>query len=166
MSIRVLVADDEVLVRTGLRLILDTEADIEVVCTTRSRPGPVASCSRTRPRTSWSRPCAPPRPVTTCWRPSVTRRMITEFARRGPRIAPPPAVRALTARELEVLRLLARRPVQRGDRRRALHRRRHGQDPRRPVADQARRSRSSTSGRPRLPIRTRQLTAVPEAGCQ
>ena len=31
MTIRVLVADDEELVRTGLRLILDTDTDIEVV---------------------------------------------------------------------------------------------------------------------------------------
>uniref|UniRef100_UPI00286DB508 response regulator n=1 Tax=Nocardioides sp. TaxID=35761 RepID=UPI00286DB508 len=31
MTIRVVVADDEELVRTGLRLILDTEPDIEVV---------------------------------------------------------------------------------------------------------------------------------------
>uniref|UniRef100_UPI00286E4F57 response regulator transcription factor n=1 Tax=Nocardioides sp. TaxID=35761 RepID=UPI00286E4F57 len=39
--------------------------------------------------------------------PSVTKRLITEFARRGPRVTPS-TVQALTERELEVLRLLAR----------------------------------------------------------
>ena len=31
MTIRVLIADDDALIRTGLRLILDTQADLEVV---------------------------------------------------------------------------------------------------------------------------------------
>ena len=38
--------------------------------------------------------------------PSVTRRLIDEFSRRAP-TSPPPALAELTARELEVLRLLA-----------------------------------------------------------
>lgn len=38
--------------------------------------------------------------------PSVTRRLITEFASRGPRVAPS-ALQALTERELDVLKLLA-----------------------------------------------------------
>jgi DNA-binding NarL/FixJ family response regulator len=41
--------------------------------------------------------------------PSITRRLIEEFVRRSPaRPGPPPQLTGLTARELEVLRLLAR----------------------------------------------------------
>ncbi|MEO5634770.1 response regulator transcription factor [Gaiella sp.] len=40
--------------------------------------------------------------------PSVTRRLIEEFSRRDGNAAPPPAVEALTSREVEVLRLVAR----------------------------------------------------------
>jgi DNA-binding NarL/FixJ family response regulator len=40
--------------------------------------------------------------------PSVTRRLIEEFARRSEAATPPPAVDALTAREVDVLRLVAR----------------------------------------------------------
>jgi DNA-binding NarL/FixJ family response regulator len=39
--------------------------------------------------------------------PSVTRRLIEEFARRARRTKPPPELRELTPRELEVLRLIA-----------------------------------------------------------
>ncbi len=39
--------------------------------------------------------------------PSVTRRVIAELARRAPPAAPAPGIDELTARELEVLRLLA-----------------------------------------------------------
>jgi DNA-binding NarL/FixJ family response regulator len=40
--------------------------------------------------------------------PTVTRRLIDEFARRAPSAPPPPGLDELTARELEVLRLIAR----------------------------------------------------------
>ncbi len=40
--------------------------------------------------------------------PSVTRRLIEEFSRRDGNSAPPPAIEALTTREVEVLRLVAR----------------------------------------------------------
>src|SRR5262249_60188010 len=40
--------------------------------------------------------------------PAVTRRVIEEFARSAPPSAPPPALAELTAREVEVLRLLGR----------------------------------------------------------
>jgi DNA-binding NarL/FixJ family response regulator len=40
--------------------------------------------------------------------PSVTRRLIEEFSRRDGNPAPPPAIEALTSREIEVLRLVAR----------------------------------------------------------
>jgi DNA-binding NarL/FixJ family response regulator len=49
MTIRVLVVDDQALVRTGFRMVLDAEADIEVVGeATACRPsGPPAGCSPT-----------------------------------------------------------------------------------------------------------------------
>ena len=166
MTIRVVVADDEELVRTGLRLILDTEPDIEVVgeasngrhvvqMATALQPDVVlldirmpemdgleatrlllgcGSTSKVVVLTTFDLDQyvydalqagasgfllkdAPAHQLVAAVRaaaagdallaPSVTRRLITEFARRGPRVAPS-AVKALTERELEVLRLLAR----------------------------------------------------------
>jgi DNA-binding NarL/FixJ family response regulator len=166
MNIRVLVADDEELVRTGLRLILNTEPDIEVVAEASNGRNAVEMATALQPDVvlldirmpeldglevtrlligggSTSRVVilttfdldqyvydalragasgfllkdAPAHQLITAVRaaaagdallaPSVTRRLITEFARRGPRVAPL-AVQALTDRELEVLRLLAR----------------------------------------------------------
>jgi DNA-binding NarL/FixJ family response regulator len=166
MTIRVLVADDEELVRTGLRLILDTETDIEVVgeasngrqvveMSTALQPDVVlldirmpemdgleatrlllggGSTSKVVVLTTFDLDQyvydalqagasgfllkdAPAHQLVDAVRaaaagdallaPSVTRRLITEFARRGPRVAPS-TVQALTERELEVLRLLAR----------------------------------------------------------
>ena len=39
MTIRVLIADDQAMVREGLRMILDAQDDIEVVGRGRRRPG-------------------------------------------------------------------------------------------------------------------------------
>jgi len=166
MTIRVVVADDEELVRTGLRLILDTEPDIEVVgeasnghhvveMATALQPDVVlldirmpemdgleatrlllggGSTSKVVVLTTFDLDQyvydalqagasgfllkdAPAQQLVAAVRaaaagdallaPSVTRRLITEFARRGPRVAPS-TVQTLTERELEVLRLLAR----------------------------------------------------------
>lgn len=166
MTIRVVVADDEELVRTGLRLILDTEPDIEVVgeasngrhvveMATALQPDVVlldirmpemdgleatrlllggGSTSKVVVLTTFDLDQyvydalqagasgfllkdAPAHQLVAAVRaaaagdallaPSVTKRLITEFARRGPRVAPS-TVQALTVRELEVLRLLAR----------------------------------------------------------
>ena len=79
MTVRVLVADDQDLVRTGLSMILDAQPDIEVVAqaadghaavelarrlrTARSGPAPEASYSRTPGRSCSSRPCMPPPPA-------------------------------------------------------------------------------------------------------
>ncbi len=49
MTIRVVVADDQQLVRRGLRLILDTEPDIDVVGEAADDAGAVAVCLQTRP---------------------------------------------------------------------------------------------------------------------
>jgi len=163
--IRVLIADDQSLVRTGFRLILSGEAEIEVVGEARDggeaavlaaelepdvvlmdvrMPG-VDGIEATRrivvgetsPRvlvlttfdlddivydalragaSGFLLKDAPEERLLTAiqvvaeggslFAPSVTRRLIDEFSRRAP-TAPPAALSELTARELEVLRLLA-----------------------------------------------------------
>jgi DNA-binding NarL/FixJ family response regulator len=166
MTIGVLVADDEELVRTGLRLILDSEQDIEVVGEATNGREAVADARGLEPdvvlldirmpevdgleaaRQILALPSAPRVVMLTTFdldeyvyealragatgfllkdapaqqlvaairaaasgdallAPSVTRRLITEFARREPR-ADPTVVHALTGREREVLLLLAR----------------------------------------------------------
>ncbi len=166
MSIRVLIADDEELVRTGLRLILEAEHDIEVVGEASNGRLAVEATAACRPdvvlldirmpeldgvqaarliRDSGSSAQvvilttfeldqyvydalhagasgfllkdAPAHQLLAAVRaaavgdavlaPSVTRRLIAEFARRGPRTAIT-VFDGLTEREREVLRLLAR----------------------------------------------------------
>ena len=82
--------------------------------------------------------------------PSVTRRLIARFTRSVRPAAPTPEIAAkLTARETDVLRLITG-PVQYRDRSRAGDRGEHGQNPRRPGADQARPARPGPGRRPRL----------------
>ena len=79
--------------------------------------------------------------------PSVTRRLIAEFVQRPPAQRPDAArLDALTQREREVLRAHRPRHVERRDRRRADRRRRHGEVPCRPRADEAR--TSATASKP------------------
>jgi DNA-binding NarL/FixJ family response regulator len=166
VSIRVLIADDEELVRTGLRLILEAEPDVEVVGEASNGRLAVEAAAAFRPdvvlldvrmpeldgvqaarliRDSGS-PAkvvilttfgldqyvydalqagasgfllkdAPASQLLAAVRaaaagdavlaPSVTRRLIAEFAQRGPRTVPA-VFDALTEREREVLQLLAR----------------------------------------------------------
>jgi DNA-binding NarL/FixJ family response regulator len=167
MSIRVLIADDQQLVRAGFRMILKAEEDIEVVgeagdgaeaveLATRLRPDVVlmdirmpvldgleatqrlvAANADTRVlilttfdlneyvydalragASGFLVKDAPAVQLVTAIRvvadgeallaPSITRRLITEFARRPPPSAKPDEVKELTPRELEVLRLVAR----------------------------------------------------------
>ena len=169
MSVRVLVADDQELVRTGLRTILAARPDIDVVgeaadgqqavdAARRLRPDVivmdvrmpgmdgleatrrVAELPEPQPRvlvlttfdldesvyealragaSGFLLKGAPTDQVVEAVRlvaagealisPSVTRRLIDEFARRPrPSAAPPPALEELTAREREVLALVAR----------------------------------------------------------
>ena len=164
--IRVVVADDQPLVRTGLRMILGAEKDLEVVGEAADGAEAVEVCSRERPdvvlmdvrmpgmdgidatravtaaddpprvlvlttfdlddvvydalragASGFLLKDAPEERLTTAIRvvaeggslfaPSVTRRLIEEFSRRA---APAPVVRleSLTARESEVLVLVAR----------------------------------------------------------
>jgi len=165
--IRILIADDERLVRTGLRLILQSEADIDVVGEAGDGREAIALAARLRPsvilmdirmpdldgleatRRILGQP-EPPRVIVlttfdldeyvyealrvgasgfllkdapedqlmaairvavdggSILAPSVTRRLIEEFVRRCPSSGQPDRLAGLTARETEVLRLLAR----------------------------------------------------------
>ncbi len=51
-AIRVVLADDQPLVRAGLRMILDTEPDLEVVGRGRERQGGRGRCAPSAGRTS------------------------------------------------------------------------------------------------------------------
>ncbi|HEU5203866.1 MAG TPA: response regulator transcription factor [Candidatus Limnocylindrales bacterium] len=165
MPIRVLLVDDQTLVRTGFRLILGSEPDIEVVGDAADGQEGIEQGRRLRPdvvlmdirmpkvdgieatrRVTKASPAtkvvilttydldeyvfdalragasgfilkdAPPQQLVNAVRvaaagdallaPSVTRRLVEEFARRMPRAELPLA--ELTARELEVLKLVAR----------------------------------------------------------
>jgi DNA-binding NarL/FixJ family response regulator len=168
LSIRVLLADDQSLVRAGFRMILESAGDIDVVSEAANGEQAVAAVRRLRPdvvlmdvqmpvedglqatRRITSSPELPSRVVilTTFERddyvfealrsgasgfllknappeelvhavrvvaagdallaPSVTRRIITQFVQRQPSPAPLAQVETLTAREREVLVLLAR----------------------------------------------------------
>jgi DNA-binding NarL/FixJ family response regulator len=164
VSIRVLLADDQELMRTGFRLILNAEADIEVVGEAADGTQAVHAARRLEPDVvlmdvrmphmdgiAATRKLGPDGPrvliLTTfdldeyvydalragasgfllkdapadqliaairvvasgeaLLAPTVTRRLIAEFVRR-PEPASVPALEELTARELEVLKLLAR----------------------------------------------------------
>jgi DNA-binding NarL/FixJ family response regulator len=164
-SIRVLIADDQPLVRTGLRMILGAEPDLEVVGDAADGRAAIERCAELKPdvvlmdvrmpgvdgieatravtaaddpprvlvlttfdldevvydalragASGFLLKDAPEERLTTAIRvvaeggslfaPSVTRRLIEEFARRGPR--PSIDLGALTERELEVLRQVSR----------------------------------------------------------
>ena len=164
MTIKVLIADDQALLRTGFRMILESEPDLEVVgeasdgaeavtAVLRLRPDVVLMDVRmprldglaaTRRLTGQTRVLilttfdlneyvyealragasgfllkdAPADQLVTAIRvvaagdallaPSITRRLIEEFARRPPARSRPAALAALSPRELEVMRLVAR----------------------------------------------------------
>jgi DNA-binding NarL/FixJ family response regulator len=164
MTIKVLIADDQALLRTGFRMILESEPDLEVVgeasdgaeavtAVLRLRPDVVLMDVRmprldglaaTRRLTGQTRVLilttfdlneyvyealragasgfllkdAPADQLVTAIRvvaagdallaPSITRRLIEEFARRPPASSRPAALAALSPRELEVMRLVAR----------------------------------------------------------
>ncbi len=173
MTVSVLIADDQALVRAGLRMVLDAEDDITVVGEAANGEQAVHSAKRLRPdvvlmdirmpdldgiaatakiacgaagrETSQSRVLilttfdldeyvydalgagasgfllkdSPPEQLATAIQivangeallaPTVTNRLIAQFARsRTPQHEPPPGLDDLTARELEVLKLLAR----------------------------------------------------------
>jgi DNA-binding NarL/FixJ family response regulator len=169
VSIRLVIADDQSLVRTGFRMILDAEEDIDVVGEAPDGAAAVEQARRLTPdvvlmdirmpeldgieatrRVVAAGGDAPPRVLmlTTfdlneyvyealragasgfllkdvppeelaagirvvargdaLLAPSITRRLIHEFARATPAGAPPPGFSELTAREVEVFKLVAR----------------------------------------------------------
>jgi DNA-binding NarL/FixJ family response regulator len=165
--IRILIVDDQNLVRTGFRMILASEPDIEVVGQSANGAEAVELVAELRPdvvlmdirmpvmdgleatrRIARSSPItkvvilttydldeyvfdalragasgfllkdAPPEQLVSAIRvaaggdallsPSVTRRLVEEFARHSVGTRPAPGLQELTARELEVLKLIAR----------------------------------------------------------
>lgn len=167
MTIRVLIADDQELVRTGFRVILNAEPDLEVVGESRDGKEVIEAARRLRPevvlmdirmpnldgieatRRIAAGACSPRVLILTTFdldqyvyealragasgfllkdaaaddllrairviaageallAPSITRRLIEDYARRPAPRHQPYALADLTARELEVMRLLAR----------------------------------------------------------
>ncbi len=170
MSVRVLIVDDQALVRTGFRMILEAEEDIEVVGEAGDGIEAITEARRLEPdvvlmdvrmpeldgieatrrllanggagetkvvmlttfdmdeyvfdalragASGFLMKDVPPERLIDGIRavangdallaPSITRRLIEEFVRSGPASSsPPPALGELTARELEVLQLIAR----------------------------------------------------------
>jgi DNA-binding NarL/FixJ family response regulator len=169
MSIRVLLVDDEHMVREGFRLILETQPDIRVVGEAADGGSAIDAAARLNPdvvlmdirmrgidgleaaRRILSGMAQPPKVVMVTTfdhdeyvyealkagasgfllkdsppeqlaaavrvvaggdallHPGITRRMIADFARRPtPRSGPPPELRELTERELEVMRQVAK----------------------------------------------------------
>ena len=164
MTIKVLIADDQALLRTGFRMILESEPDLEVVGEASDGAEAVTAVLRLRPdvvlmdvrmprldglaatrrlagqtrvlilttfdlneyvyealragASGFLLKDAPADQLVTAIRvvaagdallaPSITRRLIEEFARRPPASSRPAALAALSPRELEVMRLVAR----------------------------------------------------------
>jgi DNA-binding NarL/FixJ family response regulator len=168
MSVRVLIADDQALVRTGFRMVLDTDPDLQVVAEAKDGADAVEATRRSRPDivlmdirmpvmdgleatrqivaakdptrvlvlTTYDldeyvfdallagasgfllKDVAPEQLLSaihviaqgdSLLSPSVTRRLIESFVRDHPSPPKPPAgLGELTARELEILRLIAR----------------------------------------------------------
>jgi len=170
VSVRVLIVDDQALVRTGFRMILEAEEDIEVVGEAGDGAEAIVEARRLQPdvvlmdvrmpeldgieatrrllanggagetkvvmlttfdmdeyvydalragASGFLLKDVPPEQLVDGIRsvangdallaPSITRRLIEEFVRSGPgRTAPPAGLSDLTARELEVLQLMAR----------------------------------------------------------
>src|SRR5687768_3171434 len=100
-----MIADDQALVRAGFRMILDAEPDLEVVGEASDGNAAVEQAKRLQPDAHGIRVVARGDALLA---PAITRRLIHEFARAAPAAAPPPGFDELTAREVEVFKLVAR----------------------------------------------------------
>jgi DNA-binding NarL/FixJ family response regulator len=110
MNIRVLIADDQSMVRAGFRMLLSGEQDIEVVAEARDGLEAVAKAARLDPtvilmdiRIGAVRTVAAGDALLS---PAITKRVIKQFTRL-PRPAPPKELDELTAREQDILLLIA-----------------------------------------------------------
>ena len=218
--IRVLLADDQALVRAGFRLILDAESDIQVIAEAADGQQAVALAEDTSPdlvlmdirmptldgieatrrllangntsrvlilttfdldeyvvdafragASGFLLKTAPPQQLVAAVRtvhegdallaPASVRRLIEQYAQ--PREGP--GLEELTARERDVLRLLARGLSKRRDRGPAGRRAVHGQVPRRKPALEAQPARPRPSSGLRLRERPRSPRAAPSGHC-
>ena len=181
--IRVLVADDQVLVRQGFALILGTDAGIDVVGEAGNGVQLLARARQTRPdvvlmdiagasgfllKDTAADLIPAVRTVAAgdaLLAPAVTRGLIEKYVLRpGARpqhSAPGPALPALTERETGHPRRRRPRTFQRRDRRRVARQLLDREDSREPSADQARRPESGPARGDRLPSRSGHLTSGP-----
>jgi DNA-binding NarL/FixJ family response regulator len=122
--IRVALADDQAMIRAGLRMVLETEPDLQVVAEAADGADALAVTRRLQPDVvllDIAMPrllkVSPPEQLVAAIRvvaggaalldPAVTTRVIAAFVHQ-PAPQPPPELGQLTPRELDVLRLLAR----------------------------------------------------------
>ena len=216
MTIRVLIADDQSMVRAGFRMLLAGEQDMEVVAEASNGLEAVAMAARYDPTVilmdirmpeldglqATRRILAadntarililttfgleeyvyealsagasgfvlkddPPEQLIEAVRtvaagdallsPAITKQVIKKFTSM-PRHEPPKELDGLTAREQDILRLIAQRPFQRRDWRGALHQRDDRQDPRHACPSETRPPRPRPSRRARIPNRVRNVS--------
>ena len=109
MSIRVLLVDDQALIRAGFRMILDAEEDIEVVGESADGTQAVDSVRRLKPDVILMDGIRVIAQGDALLAPSVTKRLIHEFSRGAVAQQSAPAeLDELTPREHEVFKLIAR----------------------------------------------------------
>jgi len=121
VTIWVLIADDQALVRAGIRMLVETQPDLEVVGEVEDGIAAVSEVTRSRPHVVLMDIRMPRMDGFAAARrigiraaayghalvaPALTRRLIERFARSRPRAAP--ELGRLTEREREVLTLLVR----------------------------------------------------------